>query len=78
MCFFSKPKTPEFKPVPAPPPTPIPQPSEVSPLAEDEARRRRLERQKSGFAATLKTGPRGVVGAGPELQPRIAGRVSLG
>lgn len=80
MCFFgsgSKPK--EVAPPPLPPPTPIPSPAEVSPLAEDEARRKRLDRQRAGFAATLKTGPRGVTGSGANLSSANAtGKAKLG
>jgi hypothetical protein len=82
MCLpglFSKPKTPEMPAVaPAPAPTPTPTPSEVSPQMSDEARRKRLERLRSGFASTIKTGARGITGAGAELSPTGSGKTKLG
>lgn len=51
---------------PPPAPTPIPSPSEISPQTT-EAKRRRVEAMRFGLMSTMKTGPGGVTGAGPDL-----------
>ena len=69
-CFFgggSKQQAPS--PAPIPSPTPVPTPSEVSPVASDEARRKRLERTRFGLSSTIKSGARGITGGGAELNP---------
>ena len=70
MCFFGSSKQPSVSPAPTPAPAPTITPSEVSPQASDEARRKRLERTRFGLASTIKSGsPRGITGAGAELNP---------
>ena len=66
MCF-SSPKKQEVKAAPPPAPAPVITPSEISPQTQDENRRKRLERLRSGLAATIKTSPRGITGAGADL-----------
>lgn len=79
MCFFGSPKTPSVSPAPTPAPAPTITPSEVSPQASDEARRKRLERTRFGLASTIKSGPRGIVGSGAELNPMYnQGKAKLG
>ena len=53
--------------VPPPPaPHPIPAPSEISPQTT-EAKRRRVMAMRFGLMSTMKSGPGGVTGAGPDL-----------
>ena len=79
MCLFSKPKAPEpMAPPPTPAPIPVITPSEVSPQAEAEGRRKRLDRLRFGLASTVKTGPRGISGAGADLQAPVTGKTRLG
>lgn len=74
MCFGS-PKTPQVQAAPTPAPAPTVMPTEVSPQASGEARRKRLEQLRAGFATTLKTGPQGITGAGPDLKaPSLLGQ----
>lgn len=82
MCFFSKPKAPSV-PIPAaapiPAPSPVITPSEVSPQQAGEARRKLLQQKRFGLASTIKTGARGLTGAGPELSaPSLTGVQKLG
>jgi hypothetical protein len=61
---FDGPKTPDVptpQAIPQPAPTPTIQPSEVSAAASGEARRKRLEQLRYGFASTIKTGAQGVL-----------------
>jgi len=86
MCFGSpKPPAQSAPPVQTPPPTltppptPTPTPSEVSPQASNEARRKRLELQRAGFAGTIKTSSRGITGSGPNLwSATLLGKDKLG
>lgn len=76
MCIFgnknNQPVTPQALPAPAP--TPAPTPTEVSPATDEARRQRETERLKKGVASTIKTGPQGITGAGPDLAtPSAAG-----
>ena len=51
----------------APAPKPQPIPSDVAPLLTAEQRKNRVNALKFGAMSTIKTGPQGIVGAGPEL-----------
>lgn len=74
MCFGS-PKTPQVQAAPTPAPTPIVQPSEVSPQAQQEARRKRLETVRAGLLSTIKTSPKGLTGNQADLQaPSLLGQ----
>ena len=77
-CIFggSGPKMPS--PPPPPAPAPVPVPAEASSASTEEARRKRLERLRSGLAGTIKTSARGIVGAGAELKPTATGKSVLG
>ena len=82
MCFFSKPKQPQM-PVPIqgpPPPAPTPTitPAEVNPLDQQDARRKRLAKQRFGLASTIKTSARGVAGTGVDLSAPVTGKTALG
>lgn len=82
MCLFSKPKTPEMQtppppPAPAPPP-PVVAPSQVSPITAAQQRQKRVSAIRTGIASTIKTGPRGIVGSGPELSGTTTGKTTLG
>ncbi len=76
MCFGSSPKPPAAQPLPAP--TPVPTPSEVSPQAAGDARRKQLENMRYGLASTIKTTPRGLVGAGADLTGQSNLKTKLG
>lgn len=78
MCFSKAPKQPDPLPIPqaAPPPTILP--SEVSAQAAGEAQRKRTEQLRYGFASTIKTGGRGIIGTGAELAPQGQGKLKLG
>lgn len=55
---------------PSPPPTPAPAPVPTAAqgtIGDEEGRRKRLERQRMGLAATIKTSPRGIFGGGADL-----------
>jgi hypothetical protein len=78
MCFAKAPKVEAPAPVPAPAPAPVITPSEVSPQSANEARRKRLDALRYGLASTIKTGPRGLVGAGAELSSSGQGKQKLG
>lgn len=85
MCFFSSPKVPDAPPPPpapaaiAPPPSPMSSnPTNVAAQAQAD-RQRKVQQTRYGLASTVKTGPKGIVGAGPELQPTNAsGKTTLG
>jgi hypothetical protein len=59
----------------APPPAPVPspQPSDPNPALTAEQRQSKVAAMKFGALSTIKTGPRGVTGAGPELATPAAG-----
>ncbi len=85
MCFSKSPKMPDAPPpppppvIPPPPPTiqPAASPTEISQQSQAE-RQKKLKNIQYGLSSTIKSGPRGVVGAGPELQPEVAGKKTLG
>jgi hypothetical protein len=69
-------------PPPPPPPAVIPPPptvlpTEVSQQTQSE-RKKKLQTLQYGLSSTLKTGPRGITGGAPELQPTSQGRTVLG
>ena len=66
MCF-SSPKAPSVQSAPPPAPAPVITPSEISPQTNDESRRKRLERLRSGLAGTIKTSTKGISGSGADL-----------
>jgi hypothetical protein len=82
MCFGSKkqsmPAAPTIVSAPAPAPTPTIIPSEVSPQQAGESKRKRLEQLRYGLASTIKTGTRGIMGSGSELQAPTTGKKKLG
>ena len=53
-------------PAPAPSPMPVPVPSEVA-AQTAEAKRAKVAAMRFGLLSTMKTGPGGVTGAGPDL-----------
>lgn len=73
MCggIFSKPKAPATPP--PPPPAPVVTPSEVSPQAAEETKRKQLDKMRYGYASTIKTGPRGITGGGADLVSGASG-----
>ena len=73
-CFGGGSKSPDSTPPPAPPPTPIP--TAVSPVASAQDRARNLESYRYGLASTIKTGPQGITGKGPELRAPAASGVN--
>lgn len=74
MCLFqSKQKAPEMPTPVAPAPQPVPQPSDTSPTETSEQRRRRNKALQYGVLSTIKTGPQGTTGAGPDLAAPAAG-----
>lgn len=79
MCFSSpKPSAPPPPPPPvAIPPPPTILPTEVSQTTQAD-RQKKLKQLQYGLSSTIKTGPKGVTGQGPELQPAVAGRTVLG
>ena len=72
MCGGPKTQTP---PPPAPPPAPVPspRPADVSPQLTAEQRQSKIAALKFGALSTVKTGPQGVTGAGPDLNTPAAG-----
>lgn len=78
MCVFSKPKTPSMPALPpAPSPAPTPTPEIVSGVDEQE-RRRKIDKQRLGFASTLKTSARGIFGSGSQVNAPSSGNQTLG
>lgn len=74
MCLFPQPKKQELPPpTPPPAPQPIPQPAETSPTETADQRRRRTEALRYGVLSTIKTGPQGTTGSGPDLVAPAAG-----
>ena len=72
------PKKQDYTVPPPPAPAPIPQPSEISPQVAEQ-KRARVAAMRFGLLSTVKTGPGGVTGAGPELSPTGAtGKKLLG
>ena len=69
MCFSSKVKSPEIPQIPAvtPPPTPAPlpspEPTAVESAATADQRRNRIASLRQGLLSTIKTSPKGLVGA---------------
>jgi hypothetical protein len=61
---------------PPPAPAPTPMPTNVNPIATAQDRAKNLESYRYGLAATIKTGPGGITGAGPELRAPSATGVS--
>ena len=73
MCG-SSPKTQAPPPAAPPPaPTPSPRPADVSPQLTAEQRQGKIAALKFGAMSTVKTGPQGVTGAGPDLNTPAAG-----
>ncbi len=68
-------KTPAPPPTPAPAPTPTP---EMISGVNDDERRRKLDRQRMGFASTLKTSQRGIFGSGSQVNAPAVGSKTLG
>ena len=58
-------------PPPSPAPMPVPVPSEVS-AQTAEAKRARVAAMRYGLLSTMRTGPGGVTGAGPDLISPVA------
>ena len=58
---------------PPPAPMPSPRPADVSPQLTQEQRQAKISALKFGAMSTIKTGPQGVTGAGPELATPAAG-----
>lgn len=75
MCFFSSPKQPDPPPPPAAPiPDPVPVPSQATASEEtQDQRRKKIDSMKYGAMSTIKTGPQGITGAGPDLASSAAG-----
>lgn len=66
-------KKPDNTVPPPPAPAPIPSPSEISPQTA-ESKRARVAQMRYGLLSTMKTGPGGVTGAGPDLiNPQATG-----
>ena len=76
MCG-SKPSV-QAPPPAAPPPAPAPSPvmSDPNPELTQEQRQGKINALKFGAISTIKTGPRGVTGAGPDLATPAAGGTS--
>lgn len=75
MCFFSggnKQQAPS-QPVAPPPPQPVPVPADTNPINTADQKRSQLDAVKAGLLSTIKTGPQGTTGNGPELQTAAAG-----
>ena len=69
---MSKPKEPNYPaPTPLPAPAPIPQPAEISPQTA-EKKRARVAAMRYGLLSTMRSGPGGVTGAGPDLSTPFA------
>jgi hypothetical protein len=81
MCWGGQKKeeVPAYTPPTPPNPTPIPQPSELSPQTA-QAKRSRIASMRFGLMSTMKTGARGITGAGPDLSIPAAtgGKRTLG
>ena len=74
MCFGGGSKAPT--PTPPPPPAPVPTESQAGVLPNTKSQ---LDRLRFGLASTIKTGPRGLTGSGPNLTSAVsAGKNSLG
>lgn len=71
MCAPKVPEGPKSEPPPAPAPMPVA--AETSPIETADKRRAKIDSLKYGILSTIKTGPRGVTGAGPELSTPVAG-----
>ena len=66
-------------PTPAPAPQPTPMPTLTSPVASAQDRAKNLESYRYGLASTIKTGPQGITGKGPELRaPAATGVTTTG
>lgn len=75
MCIFNQPKNDApaaAAPAPLPAPIPTPLPADPNPQETADQRRKRLAALKQGVLSTVKTGPEGIVGAGPELNTPAA------
>jgi hypothetical protein len=59
-------------PLPLPAPAPVPVAADPNPSETADQRRKRLAELKKGIASTVKTGPQGITGAGPELNTPAA------
>lgn len=57
---------------PPPAPQPSPRPADVSPQLTEDQRQSKVAALKYGAMSTIKTGPQGVTGAGPELSTPTA------
>lgn len=57
----------ESSPAPLPPPAPVPTPSDVAPQQTAEQRAKTVSSLRYGVMSTIKTGPQGITGAGPDL-----------
>lgn len=75
MCIFGggqkKQELPPPTPPPAPQPTPVP--TDTSPTQTEDQRKRRVDALKFGVLSTIKTGPQGTTGSGPNLVSAQAG-----
>lgn len=79
MCMGGSPKTPSMSPPPMAAPAPIPTAPETSQGNIDAERKKRIEQLRGGLASTLKTGARGITGAGADLtSPTLTGKQKLG
>lgn len=79
MCMGSAPKTPSMAPPPTPAPAPIPTAPEASQGNIDAERKKRIEMLRGGLASTIKSGARGITGAGADLtSPALTGKQKLG
>lgn len=59
---------------PPPAPAPTPMPTQVNPIATASDRAKNLDSYRYGLASTIKTGPSGITGKGPELRaPSVTG-----
>ena len=58
---------------PPPAPVPSPRPADVSPQLTGEQRQGKINALKFGAMSTIKTGPKGITGAGPDLATPAAG-----
>ena len=79
MCFFGSKSAAPPAPTPAPAPLPTPTPSEISPQTAQDVKKKQLDMMRYGLASTIKTGPRGLVGTGPNLNSsNQQGKTKLG
>lgn len=83
MCFWGGGGgSPSYEPSPAPTPAPAPvaapMPSTIEPTAvaaqTAEQRRKRVAAVKAGMMSTIKTGPAGMTGVGPDLSAVDTGK----